>query len=441
MPQISDAVSDSILWDVVEEHFDEAAFLFAHWQRALHSPKYSLKELREIERRLDAHLDGLVVGGHEVSRRRLEPALSNADEPEKAAAAALALLAAGDDRAPNDILDAALNGSSKLAGVLMRALALANAPAIDEMLLRRLRVAASDSSRAALLESLTFRGTDPEELVFGFAASADHRLLAALIDAAARFGQRDVLPFVETHLQPNDPLRAAALRASMILGSRRAWELCRNWARAAGPHADDALLIVAMLGEAEDKEIVHERLGQGQGADYLIWLLGFCGSVQAVDRCMDHLAGDNPTCAKAAAESIAWITGLNLHDLQYRISPPEPAESETLPPLEQDDPDADLSLKPLDEIPPPNAVAIAQWWGENRTRFAPGQRYLLGRPFSRDAVARALEIGSSWRRHDLALEIAIRTNGRHTISTEAFSSRQRKQIARLSEDLSLPGNW
>src|SRR6267142_1727129 len=84
---------DLILWDVVEEHFNEAEFLFEQWERALHSPKYNLTELgATLERRLAAHLDGLVVGGRPVAKRTLEPELENASEPNRTIVAALALL-------------------------------------------------------------------------------------------------------------------------------------------------------------------------------------------------------------------------------------------------------------------------------------------------------------------------------------------------------------
>ena len=68
---------DLILWDVVEEHLDEAAFLWTQWERGLQSPLYKLHELRDrVEERMLAHLDGLVVGGEAVAQRLLYPALT-----------------------------------------------------------------------------------------------------------------------------------------------------------------------------------------------------------------------------------------------------------------------------------------------------------------------------------------------------------------------------
>ena len=81
------------LWDIVEEHLDEAEFLWEQWEHALLAPNYTLDELADgPEARLLAHLDGLVVGGPEVARRLLIPTLDEDVEPTRVRAAALALL-------------------------------------------------------------------------------------------------------------------------------------------------------------------------------------------------------------------------------------------------------------------------------------------------------------------------------------------------------------
>src|SRR4029077_6474165 len=85
-----------ILWDLYEEHLDEAAFLWGHWERALVAANYTLDQVIEgPEERLLAHLDGLVLGGKPVAKRLLAPALDD-DDPGKVFAAAWALVQAED---------------------------------------------------------------------------------------------------------------------------------------------------------------------------------------------------------------------------------------------------------------------------------------------------------------------------------------------------------
>ena len=50
------------LLDILEEHAEEAAFIWVMRQGALRSWNYDLKDLAELEERLFAHLDGLLIG-------------------------------------------------------------------------------------------------------------------------------------------------------------------------------------------------------------------------------------------------------------------------------------------------------------------------------------------------------------------------------------------
>jgi hypothetical protein len=107
-----------------------------------------------------------------------------------------------------------------------------------------------------------------------------------------------------------------------------------------------------------------------------------------------------------------------------------------LPPLEEDDLDANLEPDGLDKLPVPNGDAIATWWKENSNRLAPEGRNILGHADSPSAIQQALELGSLWRRHGLALEVQIRSGGLRHISTDAFSARQRRQMSAVTGQLS-----
>ncbi|MFP2933139.1 hypothetical protein ACLESO_49930, partial [Pyxidicoccus sp. 3LG] len=68
--------SAPILWDIVEEHFQEAAFLWRQRERALRAPDQSLADIAEgDEPRLVAHLEGLLLAGPRAAERLLGPAL------------------------------------------------------------------------------------------------------------------------------------------------------------------------------------------------------------------------------------------------------------------------------------------------------------------------------------------------------------------------------
>src|SRR5262245_56308405 len=52
-----------IIEAVVEQHAEEAAFLWTTRERAVHASHYSLKDLSGLDERVEAHLDGLRIAG------------------------------------------------------------------------------------------------------------------------------------------------------------------------------------------------------------------------------------------------------------------------------------------------------------------------------------------------------------------------------------------
>ena len=126
---------DLILWDVVEEHLDEAAFLWTQWERGLQSPLYKLHELRDrVEERMLAHLDGLVVGGEAVAQRLLYPALTEGLGG-IAFAAAMALLLSGRPEAEEAVCSALATAAPPQREEIIRALCLCPSPSRQARLL------------------------------------------------------------------------------------------------------------------------------------------------------------------------------------------------------------------------------------------------------------------------------------------------------------------
>jgi hypothetical protein len=75
---------------LLARHFEELEFLLSQRTHALGSSAFRLANLRELEERIDAHLDGLILGADETPAL-LQEAIGG-DEPGPVAAAALTLL-------------------------------------------------------------------------------------------------------------------------------------------------------------------------------------------------------------------------------------------------------------------------------------------------------------------------------------------------------------
>src|SRR5262245_22339813 len=422
--------ADFILWDVVEEHLNEAEFLLEQFERAVRSPAYTLRTLSTtIEPRLAAHIDGLVVGGDEVAARLLLPELQNADVPARATVAALALLCGSERGAIARVLDAVQDAAGALQHALTRAVVLSDAHGLDELLVARFADAAGESGKAVWLEVLAGRETDPGVSLRRWLASDDPRVNAAALQFCGRFPKPENVAIVERHLQSGDArVRMHALRASLALKSRTAWELCRQWVKTCGDTDVELLSIYAMFGGQAENQLLVARLEQAVPVEHLLWTLGFCGTPEAGDACLIHLRQGDERAARAAADSLSWIGGFPLIAAEGTA---EPSEHETLPPFDEDNLDVDLGLDGIDDLPTPDREAMARSWGEHRSSWGSHPRHLLGLEMSSRAFKHALQEGPLWRRHDVAFELLVRTDGERRVSTNAFSTRQRRQLAAL----------
>ena len=105
-----------VIVNILEEHFEELEFLWGQRQAALRSPEYTARELAELEERIEAHVQGLLVGGDATSPL-VEEGLT-ADDPLVAFAAAYTLLRLNREAAAERVIQALLQADGpQLKGV------------------------------------------------------------------------------------------------------------------------------------------------------------------------------------------------------------------------------------------------------------------------------------------------------------------------------------
>jgi len=405
-------VEAAVLWDVVEEHLDEATFLLGRWRAAARSPRVTLAGLkRTVEPRLLAHLDGLAVGGSELAERLLWPLFdkgSKAKAPRAAAAAAALLL--DPDLAIRDRLVETLC-TTEVAPVrqgLAEAFEVSGRADIDEPLRLALYATAEIPAQIALLSVLGARRVDPGPILATLLARPEPELLEAALRAATAAADRGLCrDHVETSLAHEIPaVRAAALRTGLVWNLRAAWQTCLQGAR---DGLSKPMLYLALLGDKRDLATLLDALRTPERRLAALFALGFSGRVEAVEACLPLVADADPNTAKLAVEAIAAVTGLPLYQPSF-VAPPE-EEADEPPPLEEDL-TIDLTPKPIDELPRPNGAAVTKWWSERRSRFDAGRRYLRGMLLSSQAAELALAEGPLRRAGVLATELAIRSGGR-----------------------------
>lgn len=427
-----------ILWDVVEEHFDEATFLFDQFEELLDHPMLTLADLeRTVESRLLAHLDGLVVGGPPVAERLLIPALTQIGEDGAAriTAAALALIF-GHHHEP--VCAALLNENDTIQRALQLACLLARSTEIDRWALDTFFRSPSTRIRAVLMP-LSGAQLDDRTLAHCL-DSDDPSLIAAAAQIVGRGAAKNFAPKILQLLRHEDVrVQDAAMMAGLVWGLPQASTTLRQ--RALGPEPNaDLMALYAMLSNPSPYPALIDLLSRTTHLNAALFALGFCGSPEVVPVLIEQIKQNqdiDPLAAKFAMQAIALITGMDLNDDAYSMpkagldAEAEDADAQAaLPPFEEDGLGSLLGV-PEELLPMPNAAGIEQFWKTASARFERNGTYLRGKPFGPDAILEALQQATLNVRHVLASGLAVHNGGGGSLDTRAFQMDQTKQSKRL----------
>ncbi|WNG53923.1 TIGR02270 family protein [Archangium gephyra] len=410
-----------INWEHYEEHLDEATFLWGQWEGCLVAPDHVLSEVCSDEERLLARLDALLLGGAPVAERLLVPALE-ADEAERVSSAAHVLLTEEAPSGGSETVLAALEAAEPPAlAAMRRALELLEPGALPSWVPALLEREAPALQTLAL-EVLSVHGLDPGPRLPRLLLHEDAQVMAAALRASGRFRHRLNPEVLSRALaSPWPEVRDAALTAGLLQGHRVTWDACQKAVEEQTSQLRLPALVLCLGGGERDLERVRRLLAAPEHRPDALWALGFSGRVSAAEACLEWLG--HKVVGPMAAEAFCATTGLLL---EGRFANNDPA-----PDPEEDDLDADLSLKPEDALPTPNAEAVTAWWSENHKRFDPARRYLHGRLFTSGLLLETLAEGPMRRRHALALELTLRSRGAFWPPTRAFSSRQFVELRAL----------
>ena len=294
--------------DVLEEHLDELGFLWGQRERALRSPVHTLRDLADLEARLEARLQGVLSYG-ERARPLLADALAG-DDPDLVLAAALAALRGGGAADLARVLDAFAAADGDRLDALRRALLAVPAAPVQADLLRL--AGGGGPTAAAAAEALAAHaGTAPPEAQLAWflrddlpgVRAAGWRIVSCLglpVDARAlAAGARDEDPAV----------RRAALEAAAWSGHAGLLALGRHLAAAPDPEGLDALHLLAVLGGPDELPHVAAATAADALGPARLALAAAYGHPALMEPVLAALAHPDPEVAAAAGAAFERMTG------------------------------------------------------------------------------------------------------------------------------------
>ncbi len=429
---VPETEAETVRWDVIGEHFDEAEFAVASWRDALASPQYTLAELADgPEEQLLAHIDGLLIGGPAVADRILVPELEAPEEPafERSLVAAMVLLAAGGQEV---VWKALSSEEAVVRAAACEAFVLGASSRLDAWLPGQLAPGAPvlpPGQRSILLDIAARRGLPLPNLLESLQSSDPDELVAAIEAARSADPGKHLLAVEHLVDHADSRVRDAAVVTGLCYGSHHAWQACLRHAAGTRMPQPRAMLLVALLGEPREHSLLVEHLARKSHRNAALAALAYCGQAAVIPALLPLLSADDPVTAALASLAFGVITGVDTSKAPYVAT--EPAEeAEGLPSLDEDDLDADLVPGVDEELAPPDAEEIASFWQLHAATFDTRRRLLGGVPWTLTACLDGLAVASMQVRHALSLWLLVRSGGVARIATHAWSSTQRIHVAR-----------
>jgi uncharacterized protein (TIGR02270 family) len=210
-------VKSSIISIIVEQHAEEAAFLWLLRDAAVRAPHYSLKDPAHLDDRVEAHIDGLRIAG-EAGWEICKEALGLEEPGEVFAAAVLAL----ENRNPTRIEEVFVVAETVPETVrgLTSAFGWVSPPQLQGTV-KDLLVSTSPFRRRIGIAACAVHRVDPKAALQAAIIDDDPLLQARALRAVGELGRKDLLPVLRQQLRvKDDAYHFWAAWSAVLLGDR-----------------------------------------------------------------------------------------------------------------------------------------------------------------------------------------------------------------------------
>lgn len=363
---------------------ENAAFFWILHDQALRGPNYTLAKLIELEARIDAQLDGLLVHG-EAGWNACEAALRFEAPGEVFTATVLAL------RSDNSQwLQKAIETGCR-----------------NQRAYQALLSAFSWLPRETVKSWIgkLIQAQNPAYICLGISACALHGLkcgqslndafnnpdikkapeyFAQIIRAAGLMQRNDLLPEIQSHVKDEQAQIAfSSIFASLLLGDKSNTPFLKPYVMNDMPVSDQAINVAfRALPQDEAKGWALELGKTSRNLRKLITATGIMGDAAALPWLLEQMS--NASYARLAGHSFSLITGL---DFELNAMTEAPVLSDK----------TDINDKDK-KLPWPDAAKVRHWYESHYRSFLPEQRYLAGNIINEENLHNILQQGKHYHR-------------------------------------------
>jgi uncharacterized protein (TIGR02270 family) len=405
---------------IVSQHAEQAAFLWVLRDAAIYAPHYNLRDLDELDERLNAHLDGLRVAadaGWNVCRETL----LSGGAGEIFAASVLAF-ESGEEARIVEVIEVGITRVELAFGVVSALGWLDYRQA--EKHIRKFLFARAPMLRDIGIEACTMHRQDPGRSLIDALSDDDSPLKARVLRAVGQLGRADLLPFLQNNLAVADVVcRFAAAWSGALLGDTRSQITLKSIAGLDGSSKEDAATVALRSMDLAAAVTWQKELAEKPESGRLAVVgAGVIGDPAIIPWLIEQMKV--PELARVAGESFTMITGVDIAYEDLEGEKPEGFESGPT----EDPEDENVEMDPDENLPWPNPELIQKWWSNHRSNFQSGTRYLIGKPIAEEWLQQVLRIGRQRQRAAAALELVLKRPGQPLFEVRAPGFRQQQLL-------------
>ncbi len=408
---------------IVQQHVEEASFVWTQRDAAVCGPLHELYELANLDNRVESHLEGLRISG-EPGWLLCQKELEEIGEVGEVFTAGVLAIESGRKERIDKVLEIA-----------------ASAPELERGMISALGWVSSDNASKGLaglsasvepavrrigLAAVAVRRRNPGALLLQLIQDDEPRIRTRALKAAGELGRTDLIPDVIQALHdPDDDARFYAAWSAARLGQRNdaVRQVLIELAQQPGPRQISALaMALRILDVPAAKAWLHRMAQDPKRLRAATIGIGFLGDPKLVGVLIELM--QSAELARVAGDSFSMITGIDLTYDNMEQDAPEGFESG---PTEEAE-DENVALDEDENLPWPNPGLIAQWWTTNTSRFSSGRRYLCGREITTESTYQTLLDGKQRQRAAAAIEFALLRPENPLFEVRANGSQQQRLL-------------
>ena len=423
----SPAISRPPIAVVVQQHAEESAMLRHVRSVLVRAPHVKLRQLRRLDDRIAAHLDGLAVAGA-YGTQCSTAALANPGAGEVFACTVRAI-EERDGKALDRLLAIAAELPDAKRG-LVSAFGWVSAQQLQGI--ARALLGSPDALRREVgLTACRLHQADPGPALIAALRDADPTVRHSALRAAAELGRTDLMEHtLATMAGEDESLVFRAAWAACLLGDRdvslRVLALIAQRKGERSQQAVALLLLAHEFGQARQlvRSMAKEAAATSELRRRLVQACGLLGDVQFVPWLIDLMADD--TLARVAGESFSMITGADLAALELeRKSAPEGVQGGPT-----DDPEDDnVALDEDESLPWPERELVLKWWQAHAGELPTERRVFMGAVPTVEHCMHVLREGGQRQRAVAARHLCLVSPGTPMFAIAAPAWRQQRQLS------------